>query len=348
MSLQEGKSCILSGAVSLGNPSSLVIPYSNFHKGHAPLFEEVDGDYNIPESSNNKFIDTGYRTFTTEAGKQLQECKLIVIYIARKDQDKSDDDVKQTSDLSFSISVKCYNMSRKSTFKSIQDKRMVGPLLLKTCFTKEDWEDENDFLVRLCKLSTKLLRDDASVKIEEDSLPKKDDMAVPNDKSSVSKCVGVVLNIFNVINRKVMRDFKGSANEFAIGRSGSSPVFRWGGGIEDKYFARMGTNVISNYKTETFSLIDKKDIKVENVMDLCWSLTDPIFALYIPELNGENQPARVYLFQIPCKKELRQKNLFSVSDCKMDWQSNGKYLAVKVDDTQKPRKALIMALSFSE
>ncbi|GJS29780.1 hypothetical protein Tco_0490400 [Tanacetum coccineum] len=45
-------------------------------------------------------------------------------------------------------------------------------------------------------------------------------------------------------------------------------ISRWGGGI-DKYFARMGTNVISVYKTETFSLIDKKDIKVENVMDLC-------------------------------------------------------------------------------
>ncbi|GJY46207.1 eukaryotic translation initiation factor 3 subunit B-like protein [Tanacetum coccineum] len=148
-----------------------------------------------------------------------------------------------------------------------------------------------------------------------------------------------VLNILYVISGKVMRDFKGSANEFAIGGSGSSPVFRWGGGIEDKYFARMGTNVISVYKTETFSLIDKKDIKVENVMDLCWSPTDPVFTLYVPELNGENQPARVCLFQIPGKEELRQKNLFSVSDCKMDWQSNGEYLAVKVDRYTKTKKS---------
>jgi len=37
--------------------------------------------------------------------------------------------------------------------------------------------------------------------------------------------------------------------------------------------------------------------------------------------------------QIPSKDELRQKNLFSVSDCKMYWQSNGDYLAVKVDVT---------------
>nr|GEU82293.1 eukaryotic translation initiation factor 3 subunit B-like [Tanacetum cinerariifolium] len=127
-----------------------------------------------------------------------------------------------------------------------------------------------------------------------------------------------------------MRDLKGSTNEFAISRSG---------GIEDKYFARKGKNVISVYKTKTFSIIDKKDIKVENVMDLCWSPTDCIFALYVPELNGRNQPARVYLFQISGKEELRQKNLFSVSDCKMYWQSNREYLAVKVDRYTKTKKS---------
>ncbi|GFZ08327.1 translation initiation factor 3B1 [Actinidia rufa] len=47
--------------------------------------------------------------------------------------------------------------------------------------------------------------------------------------------------------------------------------------------------------------------------------------------GGGNQPARVSLLQIPSREELRQKNLFSVSDCKMYWQSNEDYLAVKVD-----------------
>ncbi|KAM7476202.1 hypothetical protein LguiB_023445 [Lonicera macranthoides] len=154
----------------------------------------------------------------------------------------------------------------------------------------------------------------------------------------------VVLNIFDVRTGKVMRDFKGSADEFAIGGTGgftgvSWPVFRWGGGKEDKYFARMGKNVISVYETETFTLIDKKSIKVENVMDFSWSPTDPIFALFVPELGGGNQPARVSLIQIPSKEELRQKNLFSVSDCKMYWQSNGDYLAVKVDRYTKTKKS---------
>ncbi|CAH1448148.1 unnamed protein product [Lactuca virosa] len=154
----------------------------------------------------------------------------------------------------------------------------------------------------------------------------------------------VVLNIFDVRTSKVMRDFKGSADEFAFGGTGgfsgvSWPVFRWGGGKEDKYFARLGKNVISVYETETFSLIDKKSIKVENVTDFCWSPADPIFALFVPEQGGGNQPARVSLFQIPSKAELRQKNLFSVSDCKMYWQSEGEYLAVKVDRYTKTKKS---------
>ncbi|MQM15581.1 hypothetical protein Taro_048527 [Colocasia esculenta] len=154
----------------------------------------------------------------------------------------------------------------------------------------------------------------------------------------------VVLNIFDVRTGKVMRDFKGNADEFTTGGSGgvsgvSWPVFRWGGGRDDKYFARIGKNVISVYETETFSLVDKKSMKVENVVDFNWSPADPILALFVPELGGGNQPARVSLVQIPGKEELRQKNLFSVSDCKMYWQSNGEYFAVKVDRYTKTKKS---------
>ena len=74
---------------------------------------------------------------------------------------------------------------------------------------------------------------------------------------------------------------------------------RWGGGKDDKYFARIGKNVISVYETETFSLIDKKSLKVDNVMDFSWSPADPILALFVPELGGGNQPARVSV-AVPC------------------------------------------------
>jgi translation initiation factor 3 subunit B len=154
----------------------------------------------------------------------------------------------------------------------------------------------------------------------------------------------VVINIFDVRTGKVMRDFKGSADDFAIGGTVgvmgvSWPVFKWSGGRDDKYFARMGKNVLSVYETERFSLVDKKSIKVENIMDFSWSPTDPIISLFVPESGGGNQPARVSLVQIPSKEELRQKNLFSVSDCKMYWQSNGDYLAVNVDRYTKTKKS---------
>lgn len=154
----------------------------------------------------------------------------------------------------------------------------------------------------------------------------------------------VVINIFDVRTGKVMRDFKGSADDFAIGGTGgvtgvSWPVFKWSGGRDDKYFARMGKNVLSVYETETFSLVDKKSLKVENIMDFSWSPTDPIISLFVPETGGGNQPARVSLVQIPSKEELRQKLLFNVSDCKMYWQSNGEYLAVNVDRYTKTKKS---------
>ncbi|KAL5698724.1 Eukaryotic translation initiation factor 3 subunit B [Ranunculus cassubicifolius] len=155
----------------------------------------------------------------------------------------------------------------------------------------------------------------------------------PHDKNRV------VLKIFNVRSGKLMREFNDIAG-VPGGVSGVSwPVFRWGGGKEDKYFARIGKNVISVFETDTFSLIDKKSLKIENVLDFSWSPSDPILAVFVPEHGGGNQPARVSLVQIPGKEELRQKNLFNVSECRMYWQSNGNYLAVEVERCTKTKKS---------
>ncbi|ONK70880.1 uncharacterized protein A4U43_C04F2480 [Asparagus officinalis] len=70
-------------------------------------------------------------------------------------------------------------------------------------------------------------------------------------------------------------------------------ILMWGGVKEDKYFARIGKNITSVYETGTFTLIDKKSLKVENVVDFSWSPADPILALFVPELGGGIQPARV-------------------------------------------------------
>ncbi|KAF3788378.1 Eukaryotic translation initiation factor 3 subunit B [Nymphaea thermarum] len=108
----------------------------------------------------------------------------------------------------------------------------------------------------------------------------------------------------------------------------------------EKYLVTYSSHEPSNPRdTQTFGLLDKKSIKIENVMDFSWSPADPILALYVPEGGGGNQPARVSLIQIPGREELRQKNLFSVSDCKMYWQSSGDYFAVKVDRYTKTKKS---------
>ncbi|CAI5470059.1 unnamed protein product [Closterium sp. Yama58-4] len=153
----------------------------------------------------------------------------------------------------------------------------------------------------------------------------------------------VVLNVFDVRTGKSMREFKGAADDFATGGAGGVagvqwPVFRWAGGREDKYFARLGKNCVSVYETSTMSLLDKKSLKADHVQDFTWSPAEPILAMYIPESNGGNQPARVSLIAIPSREELRQKNLFSVSECRMAWQSAGEYLAVKVDRYTKTKK----------
>ncbi|KAJ1382255.1 Translation initiation factor, beta propellor-like domain [Sesbania bispinosa] len=137
---------------------------------------------------------------------------------------------------------------------------------------------------------------------------------------------------------KVMRDFKGSADDFAIGGAGgvsgaSWPVFKWSGGRRDKYFARMGKNILSVYETETFSLVDKKSLKVENIMDFSWSPTDPIIALFVPEMGGGKSDSN------PQQRGTQTEEPFSVSDCKMYWQSNGDYLAVNVDRYTKTKKS---------
>lgn len=89
------------------------------------------------------------------------------------------------------------------------------------------------------------------------------------------------------------------------------PLLKWS--HDDSYVARMieGENgVLYVYETPTMGLIGKKSIKIENLMDFCWSPTDNIISYWTPEIG--NIPARATLINIPNRDIVRTKNFFGV------------------------------------
>jgi translation initiation factor 3 subunit B len=130
-----------------------------------------------------------------------------------------------------------------------------------------------------------------------------------------------------------LRSFLGSTNA-----NGNViwPAFQWSS--DDKYFARIGEDIISVYEAPSMNLLDKQSLKIPGVKDFCWSPKGNIISYMVPERDSGNSPAKVVLVEIPSRKELRQKNIFNVNDCKLHWQSRGKYLAVKVDQHAKNKK----------
>ena len=152
-----------------------------------------------------------------------------------------------------------------------------------------------------------------------------------NPRESVS----VNVAFFDVRSGRKLRGFTGGLEDFLLpgaagsggGRSGFTwPVFKWAGGAEDKYFAKIGKNAVSIYEAPDMSLLDKKSLKLEGVTDFLWSPAEAVLAVYQPEQNAGNTPARVSLWAIPSRREVRQKQLFNV---KMFWHPQGDYLCVK-------------------
>ena len=90
----------------------------------------------------------------------------------------------------------------------------------------------------------------------------------------------------------------------------------------------MGIDVLSIYETPSFGFLEKKSLKIPGIRDFSWSPSDNVIAYWVAE--DKNVPARVTLLEIPNRLEIRNKNLFSVADCKIHWQKSRDYLCVKV------------------
>lgn len=140
--------------------------------------------------------------------------------------------------------------------------------------------------------------------------------------------------VWDVKSGKMLRAFPASGG--ANGIPGVVTPFRWS--HDDAYVARRGKDVISVYETPSMKLLGKKSLKADGVHNFFWSPTDNILSYWSPE--SANAPARVCLVDMPSRKELRRKNLFNVSDCKLHWHAGGHYLCVKVTRHSKSKKTL--------
>jgi len=145
--------------------------------------------------------------------------------------------------------------------------------------------------------------------------------------------------IHDIRSSKILRTFPMLMVNVNVGgtdqKEQRAAMFKWS--HDGKYIARMGDGLISIYELPSMKLLDKKSLRAEGVQEFEWSPKENIIAYWAPEI--QNTPARVSLVEIPSRKELRQKNLFNVSDCKMHWQSEGDYLCVKVLRHTKSKKS---------
>ena len=123
------------------------------------------------------------------------------------------------------------------------------------------------------------------------------------------------------------------------------PAFKWSS--DEKYVARMKPGEsISIYELPRMNLLDKTSYKIEGVVDFEWAPITPsrdgvktyeqLLSYWTPEI-GSN-PAKVGLMSVPGKEIVRTRNLFNVTDAKLHWQSEGKFMCVKVDRHSKSKK----------
>ncbi|KIW50751.1 hypothetical protein PV05_09539 [Exophiala xenobiotica] len=131
------------------------------------------------------------------------------------------------------------------------------------------------------------------------------------------------------------------------------PAFKWS--ADEKYVARMKPHEsISIYEAPRMNLLDKTSVKAEGIVDFEWAPAitqregvktyESLLCYWTPEM-GSN-PAKVALMSVPSKEIVRTRNLFNVTDAKLHWQSDAKFICVKVDRHSKSKKSLATNLEI--
>mmetsp|Transcript_14524 Transcript_14524/g.38857 ORF Transcript_14524/g.38857 Transcript_14524/m.38857 type:complete len:714 (+) Transcript_14524:27-2168(+) len=136
--------------------------------------------------------------------------------------------------------------------------------------------------------------------------------------------------VWEVSTGRALRSFLG----VPAGQKMEWPLFKWS--HDGSMLARRGPGVISVYSSPDMGLLDKKSLKIPDVQTFEWSPSANILAYWTPEIG--NAPARVTLVDLPSKREIRNKALFSVASIYLQWHRQGTYLCCKVDRLTKSKK----------
>lgn len=168
-----------------------------------------------------------------------------------------------------------------------------------------------------------------------------------------------IFNVSDLKSGQTLRSFQGKLSDFMVaggednapGGALQWPLFKWCHGNDDKFFARLARNksgktMISIYQTPDMGLLEKKSLQMENVVDFHWSPKEALMCVYQGEGSSGNLPARVSLIEIPSRREIKSKNLFSVKDVIVHWHPDGSYLAIQVARFTKSGKTSYNGFEF--
>ncbi|KAK5050948.1 Translation initiation factor 3 subunit b [Exophiala bonariae] len=167
--------------------------------------------------------------------------------------------------------------------------------------------------------------------------------------------------IWDIETGKPLRSFVAHDLAQTVGPDGVAPLkpkvqwpaFKWS--ADEKFVARMKPGEsISVYETPRMNLLDKTSVKVDGLVDFEWAPAttqregvktyEQLLCFWTPEM-GSN-PAKVTLMAFPTKEIVRTRNLFNVTDAKLHWQSDAKFICVKVDRHSKSKKSLATNLEI--
>jgi translation initiation factor 3 subunit B len=136
--------------------------------------------------------------------------------------------------------------------------------------------------------------------------------------------------IWDIPTGKELRSFK------------KGDFFRWS--HDDKYFARLADEKIFVYETPGCELLEKKSFIIPGIIAFEWCPSRNIIAAFV--LGQHNMPSFLLLIEVPSRREIYRKSLFSVKTSVMKWQSEGKYLSLQVDRLNKSGKATITSFEI--